>query len=103
MAKKPTLNDFSHIEDPELRKELEAIVAKRQAAAKEIPPEVDQHPKFVFSRATPNREPGAKVQVRNGLDDELRGGEILERVGRAFRVDVRGVALIVHEPDDSWE
>ena len=103
---KPTTKSaspFSHIKDPELRRKLEAVASEHKAPAKEIPPEVDSHPRFVFSRATPDRSIGAMVQIRNGLDESNRGGTIIEPIGRAYRVDLGGDILIVHEPEDSWE
>lgn len=71
-------------------------------AKEQIPPEVNRFPRFVFSRATLERNPGSPVRVRNGLDEDPRGGTIIKQVGRAYLVDVQGEQLVVHEPDDSW-
>lgn len=98
MAKKPL--KFDHVDDAELRQKLEEIVAQH---SQDVPIEVYQHPKFVFSRASDLREPGSIVRVRNGLDEDPRGGTLLEKVGRAYRVDIGGgQVILVHEPDDSW-
>ena len=94
---------FAHIADPELRKKLEETVASHSKKSQEIPAEVNQRPRFVFTRATNGRNPRDPVFVRNGLDEKPRGGAIIEKVGRAYYVDVDGEMLIVHEPDDSWE
>ena len=106
MAKSGTLQSnasaFEHITDPVLRKKLEEVASQHQVTKRDIPPEVNTYPKFVFSRTTPSRAIGGPVRVRNGLDEEPRGGTILERIGRAYRVDVNGEVLIVHEADDSW-
>lgn len=98
-----TPSPFAHIADPELRKKLEETVASHSKVAKSLPPEVNQRPRFVFSRATGGRNNGDMVKVRNGLDENPRGGTILEKIGRAYHVEIDGELLIVHEPDDSWE
>lgn len=92
---------FDHITDPELRKKLEGVAAEHTKSAP-LPREVEQAPKFVFSRQTPERQVGATVRVRNGLDDEPRGGTIAAKVGRAYEVRIGGGTVIVHEADDSW-
>lgn len=101
MSKEKSL--FSDIEDPELRKKLEDTLKSHSKKLQAVPPEVNQHPRFVFSRVTNNREPTNFVNVRNGLDEKPRGGEIIEKLGRAYLVQVGDDKLIVHEPDDSWE
>lgn len=99
----PDPSPFAHITDPELRKKLEETVASHSKSSKTVPPEVNQRPRFVFSRVTSGRNPKDMVKVRNGLDENYRGGTILEQVGRAYRVDIDGEIFIVHEPEDSWE
>lgn len=94
--------DFANVADPELRKKLQEVAATHRPAATDIPPEVNQFPRYVFNGTTPDRAPGATVMVSNGLTED-RGGTVLEKVGRAYRVEVSGVILIVHEPEDSWE
>lgn len=64
---------------------------------------VNHYPRYVFSRATPQREIGAVILVRNGLDDSPRLGTIVEPFGSAWRVESDGLLLIVHDPEDSWE
>lgn len=91
---------FDHVDDAELRAKLEQVVAGHNP---DLPDEVLQFPRYVFSRATPGREIGAICRVRNGLDEDPRGGTILEQVGRAWRVSIdNGHVIIVHDPDDSW-
>jgi len=97
MAKKSKF-DFSHVEDAALRDKLERTVAEHDPA---VPPEVNAHPRYVFGRATPHRDVGGSVIVRNGLDED-RAGTLLGPLGRAWRVDVNGTVLIVHDPEDSW-
>lgn len=96
---------FDSVEDEALRKKLEAVTAEHFGRKPQIvPPEADQYPRYVFSRTTRNVRyaEGASVRVRNGLDEETRGGTILARAGRAWLVDVGDMTLLVHEPDDSW-
>lgn len=95
---------FSDIDDPELRRKLERVMEEHTGkAAPEIPPEVEQYPRYVFSRQSrAARSEGQAVRVRNGLDEESRGGVIARRLGRAYVVDVGDMMILVHEPDDSW-
>jgi hypothetical protein len=93
--------------DPDLQDKIAALIAQHEADSREIPDAVHQYPRYVFSRDsdTGRREPGGIVKVRNGLDEQLAGGTIIEKVGRAYRVRIEAYDLIaiVHEPDDSWE
>lgn len=95
--------EFGHIEDPELRRKLEAAVLEHKAATIQLPVDVDAYPKFTFSRATPSREIGAIVRVRCALDETDRRGTIIRTLGRAYLVEVWDVQLVVHEPDQAWE
>lgn len=94
---------FKDITDPVLKAKLEEIYQAHVKVEGESRPEVAGKPRYVFSRATNQRGAGAMVRVRNGLDEETRGGTIIRPIGRAFLVDVRGQELIVHEADDSWD
>jgi len=98
------MGNYDHITDPELRKALEETELKhrRSREAVRFADQTIGAPRYVFSRATPEREPGAMVKVRNALDEQPRGGTILEPVGSAYRVQVDQLVLIVHDPDDTW-
>lgn len=93
------------VQDPVLRRKLEAVLAKHYKRKPVfVPPEVDEYPKYVFARTNRGAtyKEGSTVRVRNGLDEETRGGTIIGRLGRAFLVDVGDMTLVVHSPDDSW-
>ena len=94
------LADLSPVLADKVRRLLEEQRVQEVETTKWDP---DARPRFVFSRTTPSRDAGASVRVRNGLDDEPRGGTILRPVGRAWVVDIRGIELLVHDPEDSWE
>lgn len=102
---KAKAGQFDHIEDPELREKLEKLAANHAEAkaAVESSKDADGRPRYCFSRATTERHPGAMVKVRNGLDEQARGGRVIEPVGAAYRVQVDDLELIVHEPDDTWQ
>jgi hypothetical protein len=100
---KASPGQFDHIADESLRKKLEETAASHKQATAAIPEAVTGIPRFAFSRSTEGRAPGDLVKMRNGLDENLKGGTIVEKVGRAYRVQVDDLFLIVHEPDDTWE
>lgn len=96
---------FDAIEDPALRQKLEEVAAAHYGRKPQVVPvEVEQYPRYVFSRTSRGVRyaEGMSVRVRNGLDEEPRGGTIVSRLGRAWVVDVGDMLLLVHEPDDSW-
>ena len=88
--------------DPELAAKMAALLEDHEEP---VPAEVDQYPRYVFGRDLSGRKVGDSVKVRNGLDEEIPGGKILAKVGRAYRVEIQsfGITVIVHEPDDSWQ
>lgn len=96
---------FNDIQDPVLRAKLEAVAAEHSGdRVQAIPPEEAQFPRYVFVRGARStmRAIGSAVRVRNGLDEETRGGTVVAQLGRAFLVDIGDMQLLVHEPDDSW-
>jgi len=84
----------------ELQEKISALV-KEHEQQPEVPPAVSERPRFIFH---PDLPPvvGEMTQVYNGLSPIHKGGMVLEKVGRAWRVQVEGSVLIVHDPEDSW-
>lgn len=93
---------FAHIADAELRAKLEKVHSEHEAQAAKAD-DVKGPIRFVFSRSTPVRAVGSMIRVRCALDENPRGGTIIEKVGKAYRVDVEGQLLTVFEPDEAWE
>ena len=100
------MTNIEDIKDPNLRLKLEAVLAEHSKQQRqELPAAVHEYPRYVFtrgSRASRGRSIGDAVRVRNGLDEEARGGTITDRRGPAFLVDLGDMTILVHEPDDSW-
>ncbi len=58
---------------PELREKIAKEIAAYEASkAAEMPTELDEQPRYVFSRHTTSREMGDEVHVRNGIDESMR-------------------------------
>lgn len=97
------MGSYDYIPDITLRRKLEAVEREHKKGQETAKADLVATPaRYAFSRSTPERHPGAEVKVRNTLDEQPRGGVVVEPVGMAYRVQVGDNVLVVHEPDDTW-
>lgn len=91
--------------DPVLMAQVQEMMRSEVAAldpGSELDARVNARPLYVFAASDERREPDEFVLVSNGFE-EVTGTVIRKLSDAAYSVNILGVNLVVHEPEEAWK